>query len=99
MLEKVSQAAERVATSVSRRAFLSKLGQRVLALTGVFGGLLVLPQDAEAAGGRRCCVYYLPRINAYTYECVPRNKPCPGYPSGQYLVQGCHQCSSPPRPL
>jgi hypothetical protein len=52
MLAKVSEAAERVATSVSRRAFLGKLGHGALVVTGVLGGLLAIPVSAEA--GRTC---------------------------------------------
>jgi len=94
MFEKVNRAAEQLATSVSRRSFLSKLGQSALALTGMLVGLLVIPHDAEAAGGRRCCVYYHPSINAPTYECVPKGRPCPGYATTQFLVSSCKQCSS-----
>lgn len=55
MFEKVSQVAEQVATSVSRRGFLGKFGRGAMTLAASVGGLLALPGDAEAAGGARCC--------------------------------------------
>ena len=60
MFEKVNQAAEQVATSMSRRGFLGKLGQGALALAGALGGLLVLPRMASgqrSSGYVGCCRY------------------------------------------
>ena len=50
MFEKFSSAAERLATNVSesRRGFLARLGQLALGAVGVFAGLLVLPEEAQA---------------------------------------------------
>ena len=55
MFEKVSQVAEHVATSASRRQFLGRAGQAAMLLAGALGGLLALPSAAEAAGGKCCC--------------------------------------------
>ena len=49
MFEKLSQAAEQMATKVSRRQFLGRLGGGALALATAVGGLLALPDAAEAA--------------------------------------------------
>ena len=72
MFEKISRAAETVATkvSVSRRGFLGRLGQTALGAAGVLGGLLALSNKARAgshdlylcyyqnAGGRKCSSPY-----------------------------------------
>ncbi len=50
MLEKVSQMAEQVVTSVSRRQFLGQFGARAAALAAAVGGLLALPTMAH--GGK-----------------------------------------------
>jgi hypothetical protein len=53
MLENLSRVAERMATSVSRRQFLGRLGSAAVTLTGVLGVLLADPTVALA--GRRKC--------------------------------------------
>ena len=53
MFDKLSQAAEQLATNVSRRQFLGRFGGGALALATAVGGLLALPDVAEA--GRRTC--------------------------------------------
>ncbi len=61
MFDKVSQAAEKVATNVSRRAFLGRLGQGALATVGVLGGMHLLAGRAQASwcrtssGGLQWC--------------------------------------------
>ena len=49
MFEKLTQAAEQLATNVSRRQFLGRFGGSALALATALGGLLALTGDAEAA--------------------------------------------------
>ena len=58
MFEKLTQAAEQLATNVSRRQFLGRFGGGALALATAVGGLLALPDVAEAAANRtaRCCL-------------------------------------------
>jgi len=51
MFDRVGSLAERVATDVSRRAFLGSLGQGALGLAAVLGGLLAIPGQARASGG------------------------------------------------
>ena len=47
MFEKVGQIAEQVATSVSRRQFLGRLGGGAMAVAAGVGGLLALPAVAH----------------------------------------------------
>jgi len=79
MFEKVSTAAEQVATNLSRRNFLGKLGQGALTLAGVVGGMLALPSDAHAGGGFCCC----------GGRCFKRKGGCP---SPCYRVHDCRYC-------
>jgi hypothetical protein len=75
MFDKVSQAAERLATHVSRRAFLGRLGQGALATAGVLGGMLAFGGKAQAyilwCGGHRCPPGYM---------CVSKRCVKPGLP-------------------
>ena len=63
MFDRVSDAAEKLATNVSRRAFLGRLGKGALTLAGAMGALLALPGMARAGacgclnGNGFCCVY------------------------------------------
>lgn len=65
MFEKVSQMAERMATSVSRRRFLGRFGGAALAAAAM-GGILALPGGARASN--RC---------ARDFDC-PKGKICVG---------------------
>jgi hypothetical protein len=49
MFEKVSQLAELAATSVSRREFLGRFGRGAMVAAAAVGGILVIPEDAQAA--------------------------------------------------
>src|SRR3954468_9433635 len=53
MFEKLSQAAEQLATGASRRQFLGRFGGAAAALAAAVGALLALP--ARAAGGNTVC--------------------------------------------
>jgi hypothetical protein len=50
VFEKISRAAEKLATNVSesRRGFLARMGRAALGVAGVFAGLLALPGEAHA---------------------------------------------------
>jgi hypothetical protein len=48
MFDTVSEAAERLATSVSRRAFMGGLGKGALALAGAIGAILTIPGLVQA---------------------------------------------------
>jgi hypothetical protein len=64
MLEKISQAAEKMATSASRRQFLGRLGRGAMAAAAALAGLLAIPGDAQAA----------PRVCRAGSEAVCRNQ-------------------------
>jgi hypothetical protein len=49
MFEKVSQAAEQVATGASRREFLGQFGRGAMAAAAALGGVLALPAISAAA--------------------------------------------------
>jgi hypothetical protein len=55
MFDKISDAAEKLATHVSRRAFLGRLGPGALGLAAVIGGVLAYPAHARASG-QLCCL-------------------------------------------
>jgi hypothetical protein len=93
MFERVGSLAERVATNVSRRAFLGRLGQGALGLAAVIGGVLALPSQAQAAD--QCClkitvsgcVFYKVggRCNCFN----PTS--CSNVPAGCIQVKDCHK--------
>jgi hypothetical protein len=70
MFDRVGSLAERVATDVSRRAVLGRLGRGALGFAAVIGGVLALPSQARA--GDQWCVTYMPR--------KPPGTPIPGPP-------------------
>ena len=51
MFEKFGEAAEQMATSVSRRQLLGRLGSAALAAAAAVGGILALPDVAQAQAG------------------------------------------------
>ncbi len=63
MFDKLSDAAERLATNVSRRAFLGRLGRAGLAVASVLGSMLALAGTVQASScppgtsvcGLDCC--------------------------------------------
>ena len=55
MFDKVSQIAEQVATGVSRRRFVGRLGQAALTVAGLVAGGLAVPGAGRAAGMFLCC--------------------------------------------
>jgi hypothetical protein len=60
MFDNVSQVAEKLATNVSRRAFLGRLGQGAVVLAGAMGAMLAFPGLGQAHGcsGPCCRVCY-----------------------------------------
>jgi len=70
MFDKVSQAAEKLAINVSRRAFLGRLGQGALATAGVVGAILAFGGKAQAGYSGWCEVKYNGRLWYYTGTCV-----------------------------
>ena len=86
MFDKVSQAAEKLATHVSRRDFLGRLGKGALVVAGVLGGMLAIGGTAEAffcpPGYATCGQYCCP---TGTYCCICN------------LIGGLHCTTTPPK--
>jgi hypothetical protein len=57
MFDKVSRAAEKLATNVSRRRFLGRMGQAALSVAGAIGASLALPGLAQAGNLKKNCTY------------------------------------------
>ena len=97
MLQKVSQVAEQLATCVSRRAFLRRIGRAAITVATATAALLWAPAQAQAAQRFKCCVYLLPDGNTFNH-CVRGN--CPkeagGYPLvDRFFVSNCLDCTGP----
>ena len=71
MLEKVSQMAEQMATSASRREFLGRFGGTAMAVAAAVGGLLAKPEVAH--GAPRMCD---PNTSESQCAGVPVGTPC-----------------------
>jgi hypothetical protein len=54
MFDRVSEAAEKLATNVSRRAFLGRLGKGALTVAGAVGAMLAFPGLVQAGQGCPC---------------------------------------------
>jgi hypothetical protein len=76
MFDKVSQVAEKLATNVSRRAFLGRLGRGALVLAGAMGAMLAFPGLGQAHGCANgpcpCCCYLCPDGTVYTVKADPQ---------------------------
>jgi hypothetical protein len=73
MFDRVSEAAEKLATSVSRRAFMGRLGKGALTIAGAVGAFLAIPGLVQAGGGcvcpsgsGFCCRYQCPDGSTFT---------------------------------
>ena len=53
MFDKISEAGEKLATNVSRRAFLGRLGRGAAAVAAVAGGMLAFAGKAQAMRGAK----------------------------------------------
>ena len=86
MFEKISSAAERLATNVSasRRGFLARMGQAALGVAGVVAGLLALPTEAQATLVLSLCEVQ-PTYGGFimTGYCVCNNPCRSSYPGSQ----------------
>jgi hypothetical protein len=85
MFDKIGDAAEKLATNVSRRAFLGRLGQGALGLAAVIGGVLAVPGEAHAAG--QWCEF--DTYNGCWFYKAVRGNTCP---CGGYLVNYKPRC-------
>jgi hypothetical protein len=84
MFDQLMDAAERTATSVSRRQFFGRFGRMAVMAAGVVGGLLAIPTIAEAGSSKCCCA------GPDCYRNGNGNAPC----ATGYHACGCrHACS------
>ena len=99
MIERIGNAAERLAANVSqsRRGFLARLGQAALGAAGALGALLALPGAAQAgARNGHCTIARCGRSNYYTGVCIAPDcttgysSVCSGYTS----ASGAHRCGT-----
>jgi hypothetical protein len=101
MFDRISEAAEKLATGVSRRHFLGLLGRWAGAAALGLGGLLVSGTNALADPGQgqfgkeRCCFYS--NGSSYCNRCVGGGNYCPPAASGYRLVYSdwvanCNKC-------
>jgi hypothetical protein len=84
MFDRVGDLAEKLATNVSRRAFLGRLGQGALGLVAVCAGNLTAPTKARA-DNKQYCVYFVEILQptsapvpCYFYPAVAGGCPCGG---------------------
>jgi hypothetical protein len=86
MFDKVSQTAERLATNVSRRAFLGRLGKGALGMAAAVGGLIAFPKQAQAGCyySPACCIWDCGG-SFVTNRCSKQSKHC-------RLVSDCADC-------
>jgi len=93
MLHRMTQAAEQLATDMSRRQFVSQLGRRALAMTGVLGILLGLSASAEAGRKRHCCYQcYDGRGDFYYRRCAESSGACAAAFGNCWLLGEVHNC-------
>jgi hypothetical protein len=78
MFDRVGDLAEKLATNVSRRTFLGRLGQGALGLAAVIGGVLVFPAPGRADNSKQLCCL----LGGIDHVCIFRvgqgTKDCPG---------------------
>jgi hypothetical protein len=60
MFDNIGRVAEWVATSVSRRRFLGRVGRGAAVTATALAGVLTTGGSAQAAGGYLCCTYGTP---------------------------------------
>ena len=90
MFDRVSQAAEKLATNVSRRAYMGGLGKGALALAGAMGAMLAFPGLVQAQGSPCCPVAYYWECDYASGTTHPGNCHCPKTYKGMPLLdEGC----------
>jgi len=101
MLERISNAAERLATNVSesRRGFLAQLGRTAIGAAAAVGGLLATTTQVQAAQPGFCMVTRFLQGHWYSGFCacgctVQRNSGCAG-PAGGAVGNGCGRIVGP----
>ena len=71
MFDRVNEAAEKLATNVSRREFMGGLGKGALALAGAMGVILAFPRLVQAGQQQLCHCFHQDVIGGIvcTYGC------------------------------
>ena len=96
MFDRVSEAAEKLATNVSRRAFMGRLGRAALAVSGALVGVLAIPTPLQAGNPRYCCIYGNPCHGGGALLCASPSCPSTyqGFSLSQRItVQTCPDCT------
>jgi hypothetical protein len=96
MFDKISNAAEKLATNVSRRHFLGLLGRWAGASALAMAGVMTTTGSARADQGKTCCKCCTLGASFIT-GCVKIGNPCPTCFSGwpcNFAVSSCAQCKS-----
>jgi hypothetical protein len=95
MFDRVGEAAEKLATKVSRRAFMGRLGKGAVTLAGAVGALLAIPSLVQAGGECPCphntwfCCQYDAGNGGIIYG-KPKGCTCaPTYKGHLLLASGC----------
>ena len=92
MFEKFHQMAEQMATSVSRRQFLGRVGRGALIAAGVVGGFLASGSEAQAGKRKLCSAdsYFQCAGRVQGSLCGTPSRPgkCVGAPDCTCQVQG-----------
>ena len=102
MFDKISDAAGKLATDVSRRHFLGSFGRWAGASALAMAGVVTTTGIAKADGGKTCWTYGDPLGGScYCTACVPLGASCPPSPcnAGTLLVPqsvtNCGDCQCP----
>ena len=95
MFDRVSEAAEKLATNVSRRAFMGRLGRAALAVSGALVVVLAIPTPLQAGNPRYCCIYGNPCHGGGALLCASPS--CPSTYQGfslssKFNVKKCSDC-------
>lgn len=104
MFEKVSQAAEKAATSVSRRSFFRGIGKAAVVVAGALTGIAILESETQAKV-RYCSRYSIgncvgKRVGetcAGDVGGVCSSSPIAIDEFGDYICNGCSVKGKPPR--
>jgi hypothetical protein len=87
MFDRVSQAAEKLATGVSRRGFLGSVGRWAGATAAALAGVLTTAGAARAGGGAICCQYQFFPVGRCV-ACLPAGSTCPAVGSTGFCLNG-----------
>jgi hypothetical protein len=87
MFDRVGEAAEKLATNVSRRAFMGRLGRGAIGLTALIGGMFSFPGQAQARNKALCCLCQGGKCWKPT-----KSRPCPSFYCGIVYCYSSRSC-------